>query len=110
MELTRPRSPTISRAIEAYVVSDVTTLTGAAGAGLCPPPGSVSRIGIRIASMSVRLVFVWTNGPNRLERDLVIVRIAGDSLPLVLGAKKNPLALPHGERGDQLSCDDAEVG
>ena len=33
IEVTVPRSPTISRAIAAYVVSEVTTLTGAAAEG-----------------------------------------------------------------------------
>src|SRR5436190_1749951 len=69
-----PRSPTISRAMAPYVVSDVTTLTlSATGArtgggvtGTCSAMSSaVSR------SMSVGLVFVWSNRPNRLEGELV---------------------------------------
>src|SRR5262245_65965261 len=96
MELTLPRSPTISFAIAAYVVSEVTTFTGAAGGCDFPGPASASTTAM-IDSMSVRLVFMWSNGPDRLNRDLVVgIRIA-DSLPLVLGTEEHPFTMPESE-------------
>src|SRR5262245_45818702 len=70
----------------------------------------VSRSGMRSASMSVRLVVVWTNGPDRLHRDLLIDWVVRDPLPLVLRAQKDPFALPQRERRDELSGDDSELG
>src|SRR2546430_5828237 len=69
-----PRSPTISRAMAPYVVSDVTTLTfSATGART---GGGVTRTGSATSSavsrrMSVGLVFVWSNRPNSLQGELV---------------------------------------
>src|SRR5689334_13168111 len=74
MDVTSPRSPTISRAIAAYVLSDVTTLTLSAGAG--GPPDALgapcmTASAAMSASMSVGLVFRRSDRPNRLEGELV---------------------------------------
>src|SRR5882672_1090154 len=106
MELTTPRSPTISRAIDAYVVSEVTTLTGAAGGVVAERPKSSWMKDI----MSVGLVFVGTDSPDRLERELVRRGRVRDPLPLVLRAQEDPLALPHRERGNHLARDHTEGG
>src|SRR6266540_1226382 len=111
MELTLPRSPTISVAIEAYVVSEVTTLTGAAGGTRRGEPGlTAARTKVMIDSMSVRLVFMGAHGPDRLEGELVVRARIRDALPLVLEAQEHPFALPHRERRSQLSRDDTEIG
>src|SRR5213593_3857732 len=109
MELTLPRSPTISVAIAAYVVSEVTTFTGAAGAP--PREGEFTTPSNRamIDSMSVCLVFVRSDGPDGLNGDLVICSRVRDTLPLVLCAEEHPLALPQGERGNELPRDHAEL-
>src|SRR5438445_1167456 len=65
-----PRSPVISRAIAAWVVKDVTTRTGAGGSGV-PPAVKASSSG-KSRSMSVDLVFVGSDGPDRLEGELVV--------------------------------------
>src|SRR5438093_12050074 len=51
--------------------------------------------------MSVGLVFVWSNRPNRLEGELVRGEARGLG-PGVLRPELHPLALPQSERGDHL--------
>src|SRR5437870_9519140 len=97
-------------AMAAYVVSDVTTFTGAAGApGRAGDGPTTPSKRAMIDSMSVGLVFMRSNGPDRLKGDLMVRRSIGDSLPLILSAKENPLALPQRERGDELSRDHPEI-
>src|SRR5439155_9657603 len=109
MELTMPRSPTISRAMAPYVVSDVTTLTlsatGARRGGGVTRTGSATSSAVS-RSMSVGLVFVWSNRPNRLEGELVRGVEARGLGPGVLRPELHPLALPQRERGDHLPRDD----
>src|SRR5690349_18807713 len=110
MDVTSPRSPTISRAIAAYVLSDVTTLTLSAGAaGLGAPAGTpcitVSRT--KSASISVSLVFMRSDRPNRLQGELVRGGGARQLAPHVLRPQLHPLALPQRERGNHLSRDQA---
>src|SRR5438132_11132920 len=106
-----PRSPTISRAMAPYVVSDVTTLTlSATGART---GGGVTRTGRATSSavsrrMSVGLVFVWSNRPNSLQGELVRGVQARGLGPGVLPPKLHPLALPQRERGDHLPRDNSE--
>src|SRR6266571_1856196 len=114
MEDTVPRSPTISRAIAPYVVSDVTTLTLSAAAPCGAGPGGERGAPYSATnkemngSMSVRLVFVWSDGPNRLQGELVRGGGASDSCPGVLRPQLDPLALPQRERGDDLAGNHAE--
>src|SRR5437773_4432946 len=97
-------------AMAAYVVSDVTTFTGAAGApGRAGDGPTTPSKRAMIDSMSVGLVFMRSNGPDRLKGDLMVRHSIGDSLPLILSAKENPLALPQRERGDELSRDHPEI-
>src|SRR3989449_702256 len=56
--------------------------------------------------MSVGLVFVWSNRPNRLEGELVRGVEARGLGPGVLRPELHPLALPQRERGDHLPRDD----
>src|SRR2546425_3712179 len=56
--------------------------------------------------MSVGLVFVWSNRPNRLEGELVRGVEARGLGPGVLRPELHPLALPQGEGGDHLPRDD----
>src|SRR5882724_9521614 len=108
-----PRSPTISRAMAPYVVSDVTTLTlSATGART---GGGVTRTGSATSSavsrrMSVGLVFVWSNRPNSLQGELVRGVEAGGLGPRVLRAELHPLALPQRQGRDYLPRDDAGEG
>src|SRR6267154_1252810 len=90
----------------AYVVSEVTTLTGAAAGVVAESPKSSWMKDI----MSVGLVFVGTNGPDRLERELVRGGRVRDPLPQVLRAQEHPFALPHRERRDHLARDHTEFG
>src|SRR6266571_669622 len=105
-----PRSPTISRAMAPYVVSDVTTLTlSATGART---GGGVTRTGSATSSavsrrMSVGLVFVWSNRPNSLQGELVRGVQARGLGPGVLPPELHPLALPQRERGDHLPRDNS---
>src|SRR6266852_7123620 len=97
-------------AMAAYVVSDVTTFTGAGGRASCSVPtcrAMTSRV--IFVSISVGLVFMRSNGPDSLKGDLMVRRSVGDSLPLILSAKENPLALPQREGGDELSRDHPEI-
>src|SRR5213594_2716562 len=55
--------------------------------------------------MSVDLVFVWSDGPDRLEGELLRRREACGLGPAVLSAQLDPLALPQGERGGELARD-----
>src|SRR5712691_4951327 len=55
--------------------------------------------------MSVGLVFVWSDRPDRLEGKLVGGIGAGDLRPTVLHPQKYPLALPPREGGDGLPGD-----
>src|SRR5438445_2751418 len=103
-----PRSPVISRAIAAWVVKDVTTRTGAGGSGVTPAVKASSSGKSR--SMSVDLVFVGSDGPDRLEGELVRAARRGDLLPAVLCAQHHPFALPQGERRDELPRDHAARG
>src|SRR5438445_904692 len=103
-----PRSPVISRAIAAWVVKDVTTGTGAGGSGV-PPAVKASSNG-KSRSMSVDLVFVGSDGPDRLEGELVCAARRGDLLPAVLCAQHHPFALPQGERRDELTRDHPAPG
>src|SRR5919198_2713640 len=106
MELTLPRSPTISRAIAAYVVSDVTTLTGAGGVPSCIMPTCRPRISsVILVSMSVGLMFMGTDAPNGLQRELTRRVHARQLLPSILTAEEHPFALPESERGDDLAGD-----
>src|SRR2546425_608973 len=104
MDVTVPRSPTTSRAIAAYVVSDVTTRTGFAARG--GPPWR-ARSSDRDVSMSVGLVFVWSDGPDRLEGELVRGREARSPRPGVLRPQFDPLTLPQRERRRDLPRDEA---
>src|SRR5258706_4707443 len=90
----------------AYVVSGVTTLTGAAGGVVAERPKSSWMSAI----MSVGLVFVGTDGPDRLERELVRRGRVRDPLPLELRAQEHPFALPHRERRNHLARDHTKVG
>src|SRR5947199_8165687 len=56
--------------------------------------------------MSVGLVFVWSNRPNRLEGELVRGVEPRGLVPGVLRPELHPLALPQSERGDHLPRDD----
>src|SRR2546422_1366113 len=60
--------------------------------------------------MSVDLVFVGSNGPNRLEGELVCAARRGDLLPAVLCAQHHPFALPQRERRDELPRDHPAPG
>src|SRR2546425_8878308 len=60
--------------------------------------------------MSIDLVFVGSNGPDRLEGELVGSARRGDLLPAVLCAQHHPFALPQGERRDELPRDHAARG
>src|SRR5205823_11259458 len=108
-----PRSPTISRAMAPYVVSDVTTLTLSAtgartGGGVT---GTWRATSIAVSrSMSVGLVFVWSKRPNRLQGKLVR---GGDPGGLGQGVWRpylHPLALPHRGGGVHWRRDAAEGG
>src|SRR5947207_2488091 len=55
--------------------------------------------------MSVRLVFVWSDGPNGLEGELVQRRHARSLGPGVLGPQFDPLTLPQCERRGELPRD-----
>src|SRR5207247_11434464 len=101
-ELTVPRSPTISRAMDAYVVSEVTTFTGLTARG---GPSWRASSSARNESMSVDLVFVWSDGPDRLKGDLSRGVGAGELRPGVLPSQEHPLALPQRERRAELSGD-----
>src|SRR5712691_4978482 len=108
-----PRSPTISRAMAAYVVSEVTTLTLSAtgartGGAVTGTWRATSSVVSR--SMSVGLVFVWSNRPNRLEGELVRGVEARGLGPGVLRAELDPLALPQRQGRDYLPRDDAGEG
>src|SRR2546430_13601530 len=95
----------------AYVVSEVTTLTGAGGVPSCDVPTCrPNSSNVIVVSISVGLVFMRSDGPDRLECDLMIWLCVGDLLPLILRAEKDPFTLPHRERGDQLSGNHAEIG
>src|SRR5438105_14174197 len=101
MEVTWPRSPTISRAVAAYVLSDVTTLTWSAGAVGTPGAlGSpcITASAAKSASMSVCLVFVRSDGPDRLKVALVRGGGAHHVAPHVLRPQLHPLAVPQRER------------
>src|SRR2546425_6638500 len=104
MEVTVPRSPTTSRAIAAYVVSDVTTRTGFPARGGTPWS---ARSSDREVSMSVGLMFVWSDGPDRLESELVRGREARGPRPGVLSPQFDPLTLPQRDRRRDLPCDEA---
>src|SRR5690349_16804597 len=109
MDVTSPRSPTISRAIAAYVLSDVTTLTlsaGTGGRGVIPDITSAAKS----VSMSVRLVFVRSDRPDRLQGELVRDGRARRLAPHVLRPQLHPLALPQRERWNHLSGDQAGDG
>src|SRR5436189_184448 len=111
IELTFPRSPTISVAIAAYVVSEVTTLTGAAVRAAGTVPSCKPRMSKRIVvSMSVCLVFMRSDGPDYLERELIGRVRTRQLLPLILTTQEHPLALPHRERRNDLSCDFTKQG
>src|SRR2546430_575764 len=56
-----------------------------------------------IGSISVGLMFVGSDGPNRLEGELVRGRLARDLRPRVLRPELHPFALPEGERRDGLA-------
>src|SRR2546426_6669846 len=106
-----PRSPTISRAMAPYVVSDVTTLTlsatGARTGGRVTGTWRATSSAVS-RSMSVGLVFVWSNRPHGLQGELVRGVEARGLGPGVLRAELHPLALPQSEGGDHLSRDDTE--
>src|SRR5256886_1634881 len=57
-------------------------------------------------SMSVGLVFVWSDRPDGLEGEIVRGRLPGNLGPRVLGAELHPLALPQRQRGDDLARDE----
>src|SRR3989442_9519766 len=105
MELTIPRSPTISRAMAAYVVSEVTTFTGAGGMG---PPARPSTRAMKV-NMSVGLVFVGADRPDGLEGELVSGVGERSLLVCVLGSEKHPFAFPPRQRGDPPAGDAARA-
>src|SRR5690349_8225242 len=90
----------------AYVVSDVTTFTGAGGTGGKPTPCSARSSAMK-ECMSVGLVFVWSDRPDRLEGELVAG--AGERVLFIaiLRPQEHPLALPPGERRNDLPGDAA---
>src|ERR1051325_2779257 len=55
--------------------------------------------------MSVRLVFVWPNGPDGLKGELSRGAGAGELRPGVLRPQEHPLALPQRKGRDDLSGD-----
>src|SRR5947208_14033452 len=57
-------------------------------------------------SMSVGLVFVWSDRPDGLEGEIVRGRLPGNPGPRVLGAELYPLALPQRQRRDDLARDE----
>src|SRR5947207_7090909 len=59
--------------------------------------------------MSVRLVFVWSDGPNGLEEQLVHRRTARSLSPGLLGAQFDPLTLPQCERRGVLPRDQGRL-
>src|SRR5256712_990440 len=89
----------------AYVVSGVTTRTGVAAGG--GPPAVRARSSGANFSMSVDLVFMGSDGPDGLERELVGRGETRRPLAAVLCAQHHPLALPQRERGDELPRDEA---
>src|SRR5712692_11520892 len=56
-------------------------------------------------SMSVSLVFVWSDRPDRLEGKLVGGIGAGDLRPTILCPQEYPLALPPRQRRNDLTGD-----
>src|SRR5213594_212504 len=103
MELTIPRSPTISRAMAAYVVSEVTSFTGpTVGGGVCR-----ARKSAMSRSMSIGLVFVGADRPDRLEGDLVGGAGERSLFVSVLDAEEHPFAFPPRQRRDHLAGDEA---
>src|SRR4029077_6906409 len=88
MDVTSPRSPTISRAIAAYVLSDVTTLTlsaRVAGTRGGPAAPCTTASAARRASIAVGLMFMRSDRPNRLKGELVRGGGARQLAPRVLG-------------------------
>src|ERR1700747_752005 len=109
MDVTSPRSPVIARAMAAYVVSEVTTLTlppGGCGAAGCRAPSRR----IALSSMSVGLVFVGADGPYGLNGELARGVEARALRPRVLRAEEHPLALPQRQGRDELAGDHAAQG
>src|SRR5439155_2279036 len=107
-----PRSPTISRAMAPYVVSDVTTLTLSAtgartGGGVT---GTWRATSIAVSrSMSVGLVFVWSYCPNRLQGKLVRGGDPGGLCSGVLRSYLLPLSLPLRDGGELMPGGDDEA-
>src|SRR2546425_13139180 len=89
----------------AYVVSDVTTRTGVAAGG--GPPAVRARSSGANFSMSVDLVFMGSDGPDGLERELFGRGETRRQLAAGLCARDHPLALPRPERGDEPPRDAA---
>src|SRR5258706_14328172 len=96
------------RAMAAYVVSDVTTFTGAAAGGV--PTPLRARISGTNARISVGLVFVWSDRPDRLEGELVAGARERILFVAILRPEEDPFALPPGERRDDLAGDAAVQG
>src|SRR5258706_7854857 len=96
------------RAMAAYVVSDVTTFTGAAAGGV--PTPLRARISGTNARISVGLVFVWSDRPDRLEGELVAGARERILFVAILRPEEDPFALPPGERRDDLAGDAAVHG
>src|SRR6266576_2191273 len=92
----------------AYVVSDVTTFTGPAAGGVPTPPRA--RISGTNARISVGLVFVWSDRPDRLEGELVAGARERILFIAILRPEEDPFALPPRERRDDLAGDAAVPG
>src|SRR2546427_347929 len=86
---------------------EVTTLTLSAG-GTGVPCSATSR-GMN-GSMSVGLVFVWSDGPDGLEGEIAGRRATSDLGPRVLRSKLDPLAFPQGQRRNHLPNDQSGIG
>src|SRR5438128_4832613 len=61
-------------------------------------------------SMSIGLVFVWSDGPDGLEGEVAGRRATSDLRPRVLRSKLDPLAFPQGQRRNHLPNDQSGIG